>query len=304
MKKILIVGASGRISYFFILCQKLNLFPEINIFWASSSNFSTANSLLWNGNITKDSINSLISQAEDFDAVFIFSGQTPKKGINSELYKKLNVTLPDLVIKAANFYNVKQILLMSSASVYGNPTKKNKLTEDTFCNPISIYGKTKKHMENLALSSKTKTSITIARVGNVAGADQILSKAFDKSTQIVKIHKFKDSGKGPLRSYIGPIDLFKALISLVRDNREHREIINIAADPPIYCEDLVTSLKSLGLSNCDWRYEKAPEGAISEVILDITKLKNIVKTHKFVNSTPNNIVLQLKKVRELEDRDI
>lgn len=68
-----------------------------------------------------------------------------------ELYKKVNRDIAVEVAKKAKSEGVKQLIFMSSLSVYGLEGKIGEeinITENTPCNPVTLYGKSKLEAEN------------------------------------------------------------------------------------------------------------------------------------------------------------
>lgn len=146
-----------------------------------------------------------------------------------------------------------RVLLMSSAAVYGA----GDFTEDAIPAPTNAYGASKLAMEGLAGAA------TILRLGNVAGADALLSRA---GAEVVLDPV---PGGGPVRSYIGPITLARVLATLAHAESLPR-ILNIASPPPVAMGAL---LDAAGIA---WRSGPERAGVVPRVGLDVTRLSSIL----------------------------
>ncbi|WP_152055246.1 NAD-dependent epimerase/dehydratase family protein [Aliarcobacter butzleri] len=125
MKKLLITGSNGFVGNYFINNYK------------SKYNIKTFSFL-------KDDINSL--DCSDVDVVFHLSALVHQMGgASSEEYERVNVIQTLQLAKKAKESGIKQFIFMSTVAVYGE--EKEKLDENTICNPITPYGKSKLEAE-------------------------------------------------------------------------------------------------------------------------------------------------------------
>ena len=87
------------------------------------------------------------------DAVIHCSGlkSVAESNVKPELYWDVNVHGTEILLEVMEKNNCKTIIFSSSATVYGNSTKKI-LTEHTKIQPTNIYGKTKAYAEKVLLS--------------------------------------------------------------------------------------------------------------------------------------------------------
>jgi UDP-glucose 4-epimerase len=95
--------------------------------------------------------------------------------INPLKYYKNNVEGTNTLLKAAVNNKLKNFIFSSTCAVYGN-TNKICVNEQTFCDPVSYYGRTKLLAELVLknFSEKYKFSYGILRYFNVVGADKKL----------------------------------------------------------------------------------------------------------------------------------
>jgi nucleoside-diphosphate-sugar epimerase len=127
---------------------------------------------------------------------------------------------------------ISRVLVASTQAVYGAPDHAVKETHP--CMPSTAYGNAKLDMER-ALSDFPE--VTCLRFGNVAGTDTLCRAA---TRQRVVLDQFED-GKGPYRSYIGPITLAQTLIRLLDPKLPLPKAINIANPGVVAMDDLLSA---------------------------------------------------------------
>lgn len=93
------------------------------------------------------------------------------KSKTKEGYFRGNVETTRNLLEVAieNSTTIKRFLVVSSQTVSGPSTKGNPVNEETKCNPITTYGRSKLEEEKLVLSYKDKLPITICRAPAVYG---------------------------------------------------------------------------------------------------------------------------------------
>ena len=166
------------------------------------------------------------------------------------------------------------VFLASSAAVYGAAT--GLLREDQPLTPLSPYGVAKADMEAVAMerAAELGISMTLLRIGNVAGLDAILG-----GWRPGFCLDWLPTGLSPRRSYIGVVRLAAVLVLLLwwpeRAGSSDEwsplpQILNIAQPGLVEMAAL--------LSAADLPYERRPArvGAIGEVALDVSRLSNLV----------------------------
>jgi UDP-glucose 4-epimerase len=89
-----------------------------------------------------------------------------------DYYWQENVEGFNNLLHAMELSNVKKLVFSSSASVYGEPTGVEPITENFVCSPINPYGKTKLEGELLAKQAAENWGLNVfaLRYFNVAGA--------------------------------------------------------------------------------------------------------------------------------------
>ncbi len=259
-EKVLIVGGTGRLG------------GLLRLAWARQGR----EGLVWQSRRAGDGLgldplgdpSGFARAAAGATTIFCLAGVTA--GGPSEL--ALNSDLALASIRAARAASVPQVFLASSAAVYGRA--ETGTGEDGVPQPVSDYGRAKLAMEEVALRNTGNwdngPAVTCLRIGNVAGADQLLGTRAANGPQMLDICA---DGHGPRRSYIGPQALSKMLhklFALGRGGATLPPILNIALEGAVAMDDL---LEADGRS---WRPMPAPPTVIPELCLDITRLSQVI----------------------------
>jgi len=194
------------------------------------------------------------------DVILTLAGVTPAPGADMDQ----NSALALAVQRAAGG---RPHLLASSAAVYGRAG--GPCRESDTVQPAAPYGAAKLAMERAVLAEGGP--VTCLRIGNVAGADQILGRAGQGETRA--LDRFPD-GRTPRRSYIGPATLARVLADLAKAAGQGRAlpgILNVTAPGTVEMAAL------LDAAGCPWIPRAAPPDAIAEVALDIAALSRFTR---------------------------
>jgi len=208
------------------------------------------------------------------DVILTLAGITPAPGRDLAL----NSDLALVVQRAAGG---RPHLLASSAAVYGRAG--GLCRESDAVQPAAPYGGAKRAMEQAVLAEGGP--VTCLRIGNVAGADQILGQAGQGAT--LTLDRFPD-GRTPRRSYIGPATLARVLVDLVRAAGQGRalpDILNVTAPGTVEMGAL------LDAAGCPWTPRPAPPDAIAEVALDTGPLSRFTPLN-LASGTPPRLVAE------------
>jgi len=149
--------------------------------------------------------------------------------------------------------NIKNLIIISSAAVYGNRINENEiLFENSKTEPISPYGKSKLMMEEIVkeFSNLNKINCVILRIFNVYGHGQsdeyagVITK-FIKNVKEGKPLKIFGNGM-QTRDFISIYDVISIIAnSLLKLENKRGEIYNIATGKTITISELANLILSL-----------------------------------------------------------
>jgi dihydroflavonol-4-reductase len=165
----LVTGANGFVGAFLVKAL-LEKGYKVTALVRRSSNLFRLQGLKINflyGELTDS--NSLLGKLGNFDYIFHVAGITKAK--SAEDYLQVNVLGTKNLLEACLKDNpkLKRFVFISTQSVLGpNPTSKP-FNENSVCQPISFYGKSKLEAEKIVLSYLDKFPITIVRPPSVYG---------------------------------------------------------------------------------------------------------------------------------------
>ena len=222
-----------------------------------------------------------------FDVILMFGGITPAFG----RVMTGNADLAKTVLRACASVGIPRVLMASSSAVYGT-TQDTPYTERDTLVPSSDYGRDKIEMEQVCASFRREgIDICCLRIGNVAGADALLLNAFDPKKKLsMTLDKFEND-RGPLRTYIGPASLARALETLALHPNSLPETLNIGLPEPVFMDDLLKAAK------IPFNFIRAREIAKQYICLDCSVLSSL---HEFdaAEKTATSIVNQALSLKE------
>ena len=194
MKNILLTGGAGYIG-----SHVTNLLIDQGYNVTIIDNLITGNKILINPKAkfvncdiadTKNISEVLINNK--FDVVMHFAGliRVDESVKEPEKYNEFNFEKAKIFLDVCFENGLKKIIFSSTASVYGNPNKKN-VSENDALNPLNPYAETKLKLENFLINKSKSEDISyiILRYFNVAGADEKLRSGLISkySTHLIKI---------------------------------------------------------------------------------------------------------------------
>lgn len=224
--------------------------------------------------------------ARGADAIVNLAGRVAPEGPALDLHTDLALA----AVTAGGSAGVGHVFLASSAAVYGAA---HHAGEESPLYPVSAYGRAKQEMEKAVLASATPgraPAVTCLRIGNVAGADQLLGAPRTAMPQ--PLHVLAD-GQGPTRSYIGPRALAATLAALFAARRAGHElprVLNVALPGGVRMDAL------LDADGRAWRAVPAPKGVLPEVTLDTGQLEAVAGP--LPEARADRIVADLASLRE------
>ncbi|MGV8985764.1 MAG: NAD-dependent epimerase/dehydratase family protein [Cypionkella sp.] len=199
------------------------------------------------------------------NAVFLhLAGQT--RGNAEDLAE--NRRSAQVLCESASASRARHVFLMSSGAVYA--PSPHLITEDQRPKPVSDYGRAKLEAEDVARDILPHGGLTILRLGNLAGADALLSSVRNGP---VTLDPIEGQQGGPERSYIGPrvlAQVLQALIGRLARGEALPPVLNIAQPPVLSMADLLTA------AGADWRFGPPRPLAIPRVALSVDLLAALV----------------------------
>jgi len=233
---IVVVGASGAVGTLLIPHWQKSAVPVLLQYRGSDSPWAKSESLKWNCDTGVDALERWKQQHGPISSMIVLAGVTPRSG--SDL--SLNTTIAEKCLHAAHACRIPRVMIASSSAVYGDHLDRP-FAEGDEPRPVNPYGIAKLEMERACERlSAPDITITRLRIGNVAGADALLSQIRQPQERGLSIDRFEDGGT-PLRSYIGPGTLAEALARLARLPVPLPDVLNVGAPDPVEMGNLADS---------------------------------------------------------------
>ena len=199
------------------------------------------------------------------------SMRDPINDANENIIASINV------LELSKKYNIKKIIVSSSAAVYGMPNYLP-IDEKHSANPISYYGLSKLTMEKYI--ELYNIDYIICRFSNVYGPRQtphgeagVVSIFIDNFINNKEINIFGNGEQ--TRDFIYVKDIAKIFLELVKNNVS-KQILNISTNSAITINKLFESIVKISNKNIKANYLNVREGDIEHSILDNKKLLSLV----------------------------
>ncbi|WP_424968583.1 NAD-dependent epimerase/dehydratase family protein [Dinoroseobacter sp. S375] len=259
MVRVLVLGATGRLGG---MLRRYWVSPEIEPLWQARQGHDPGAGDWVVFDPRTDPL-ALAEACAAVDVVLDLAGPVPGPGRAVSSF----AAIPPLARAVAHGVRAaggRSLLWASSAAVYG---ARARCGEDDPLAPLSDYGRAKQAGEAALAGVPGACAL---RIGNVAGADALLSGAHPGVA--VTLDRFAD-GTTPLRSYLGPKTLAETLFQLVIRAAEAPlpPVLNLSGPGPgVAMGDL---LEAAGIR---WQPRPAPEAALPEVVLDTARLTALV----------------------------
>ncbi len=221
-----------------------------------------------------------------FDRLLVLAGITPGHRANLDR----NAEIARICAEAAALTGAAHLLLASSSAIYGTVGSRP-CREDDAPRPASPYAKAKLDAERALLDRAGGPPACALRIGNVLGADALMLNAVRASDgDPLHLDSFAD-GHGPLRSYIGPATLARALETLLRKGPALPGVLNLAAPAPVAMQSLLEA------AGTPYVKRPAPPEAVQTVTLDCTALTAL---HPFAGDASDaaRMIAEWRRVRD------
>lgn len=201
-----------------------------------------------------------------------YSMKYPICDANENIISSLNL------IELAKKYNIKKLIVSSTAAVYGEP-QYLPIDENHNANPSSYYGLSKLTMEKYIELSNI--DYIIFRFSNVYGPRQIpegeagvVSIFMDYFINNNEINIFGDGNQ--TRDFIYVKDIAKILFLCIKNDNMTKEIINISSNVSISINELYEKLKHITKKDLKVNYLEERKGDIKHSLLNNSKLLNYI----------------------------
>jgi nucleoside-diphosphate-sugar epimerase len=262
--RILVLGATGRIGT--MLQWAWADAAEVSALWQIRGDTAAAD---WISCDILHDAEGLKAACARADVILTLAGVTPAAG--HDLAQNT-----DLALAVQRAAEGRPHLLASSAAVCGRVG--GLCRESDAVQPAAPYGSAKLAMERAVLAEGGP--VTCLRIGNVAGADQILGRAGQGVA--LTLDRFPD-GCTPRRSYIGPATLARVLADLAiaaGQGTALPDILNVTAPGTV---EMGALLDAAGIA---WGARSAPKNAIAEVALDTSTLSRFTSLDPATGTAP------------------
>ncbi len=222
-----------------------------------------------------------------------------------ENYLLSNFITATNLLNSINDFNIKRIIVCSSFSVYGKPTK-NPISENLSPKPLNYYGFSKLLMEKSFeyFSYINKIKVIVLRFDGIYGSNQNLPGFINMAIQTLKNNEdliIFNKGK-QLRNQVYIDDVVQSIkLSIKSKLKENYNVYNIAGEKPISNKNLSYSLKDILKSKS--RIILSNQG---NPLRNYDIYMSIKKSNKFLNYKPsptvNNLKKMLKELRNINEK--
>jgi len=167
---------------------------------------------------------------------------------NRELFYRVNLIGVENILESilqVNNYYPKKVILVSSATVYGNQ-KEIVLNEELCPNPINHYGLSKFAMEQIAKNYFDKLNIIITRPFNYTGVGQSNEFVIPKIVSHYKNKKqFIELGNIDVYREFNDVEYICEVYKNLLESNVSSEIINIASSRLLTLKDVLLSMDKI-----------------------------------------------------------
>lgn len=279
IKRCLVLGATGKIGSILRAYAAVAHVP-IDFVWHSRTPRQASDQgqwLVWDPDQGDDLTTAIGAHyASRPDVILNLAGKTPAtQGAQTDLVAD-TIQLTMQIVTAVKTLEIPRLIGCSSAAVYGHPRPNQTVfRESDTLTPVSEYGTAKVEMEKI-MAAADHAAMTALRIGNIAGADALLGQLWNRTgTAPITLDIFA-SGHGPKRSYIGPKSLASVLVNLVRTDQYLPPVLNIAGQGGVYMERLLKAWQKARPGEGHYTERPALESAVESVVLDVSKLQNLM----------------------------
>jgi nucleoside-diphosphate-sugar epimerase len=240
MKNIVITGANGFLGST-ITAQALKGSSSISSLVRKGSNIDLLPENASIRYVDYSDVSDLKTALDGHEVLIHNAGLT--RALSWDIYKKVNVDLTeDLIEIFNNSSSLKHFIFISSQAAAGPSNDGIPLVENTTCNPVSLYGKSKLQAENL-IKDKIHTNWTIIRPASVFGPGD---KDFLQLYKMIKKHlMLYPLQKKKIFSMIYSEDLASLILSTIDNHMAQNQIFFAANDQSYLQTEIVDYLEQI-----------------------------------------------------------
>lgn len=238
--KVLVTGATGFIGREIV--EELSKNEIVPIELGNSKKSAENGKKIYKADISNFEALSKLEKLGDVDAIVHSAGLAHQFGdVKRESFEAVNVSGTANVANLAVKLKAKQFVLISSTAVYG--LKKNKIDENTICQPETIYAESKLKAERVCreICEKNSIDLTILRLSPVIGEGSGGNTA--RLISAIYKNRFLWIGNGAnLKTLIYKKDVARAVLTILKNKKRGTEIFNLGAEP-IRMKDFVLEIE-------------------------------------------------------------
>lgn len=248
-------------------------------------NLNNSNYILYRGDIRDRKLLEEIFSNNKIDVIVhlaAMAGVRPSIE-NPILYQDVNCMGTQNILEAMKKYNVKNLVMASSSSVYGN-TKEVPFREDMIVDfAISPYAATKKANEVMThvYHKLNDFNVIMLRFFTVFGPRQRPDLAINKFTRLMlndeEIPMFGDGSTSRDYTYIDDIvDGIVRSIDYVSNNNNVYEIINLGNSSPVKLSEMIRIIGEVIGVNPNIKVLPMQPGDVERTFADVSKAKDLL----------------------------
>lgn len=248
-------------------------------------NLNNSNYILYRGDIRDRKLLEEIFSNNKIDVIVhlaAMAGVRPSIE-NPILYQDVNCMGTQNILEAMKKYNVKNLVMASSSSVYGN-TKEVPFREDMIVDfAISPYAATKKANEVMThvYHKLNDFNVIMLRFFTVFGPRQRPDLAINKFTRLMlngdEIPMFGDGSTSRDYTYIDDIvDGIVKSINYVSNNNNVYEIINLGNSSPVKLSEMIRIIGEVIGVNPNIKVLPMQPGDVERTFADVSKAKDLL----------------------------
>lgn len=195
------------------------------------------------------------------------------------LYVSVNIDGTLNVLELCREYSVKNLIVASSSSVYGNSPNVPWKEDENADRPISPYGATKRSIEHLAHTYHHNfgLNITCLRFFNAYGENNRPNMVpYVWGLKLLRGEEIEISGDGSRRrDYTYVSDIVRGVVLAVEKPLGF-EVINLGNNAPVSLSELVTEFEKVVGTKAKVKSRPSHKASVEMTCADITKAKQLL----------------------------